>query len=735
MDIGTSKIRPRARLLRTIGDDLISSSTVAAVELVKNAYDADATFVAISIQPASEDQPGWIEVADDGCGMSLETVTGDWLEPATVRKKREPYSHGGRRVLGEKGIGRFAASRLGNQLHMSTRVTGGREVAVQIDWSSFDDESLYLDEVKVEWTQQEAADLTPDGRLGDLLSLIGRAPSEAMRGTVLRMNQLREEWSEKSIDTLRTSLARLVSPFNEPRGQRVENFEIWLIVPDAEATWACERVESPDLLRHPHYRLFGYIEADGTFDLEVELRNSEQSAPLRIEHTGKFGIPTSDGRMPVLAAEINPKAAARPPECGTVWLEYRVWDRDRESLRGVADEFSQKVADVRKALNEAAGVSVYRDSFRVLPYGEPNNDWLRLDRRRVDNPTMRISNKQIVGLVSLALDRNPDLRDQSNREGLIQNQALEDLKALLVGAMSILERERYVGKSRDRATGTSRRLFDTAAVTSLKDYVKRTHSADPQLKSLVNQVDTEIRGSVKRVQTVIARYRSLATLGKMVDIVLHDGSRPVGSIGTQAKLIARMTPRVAPPRLGQQIADRVGKIEQAHEVLSQLFKRIAPFGGRKRGPRSLVSIEALVKDAVSMLEADIGRLDITVAVSSSPAAVRANPVDLLTVFYNLLDNAVYWLGKMDSADRRIVVSIVDRASSVDISFADSGPGIDDEDAPAVFDPYFSTKPNGVGLGLSIIGELLADYYSGSIELIDGGSLSGATFRVSIPKVG
>src|SRR5690349_8025646 len=109
---GAKALRPRARILRTFGDELISSPTVAVIELVKNAYDADATSVLVKFEPPLEIGTGSVSVIDDGHGMSLETIEQTWMEPATLHRKRDPRSEKfRRRVLGEKGIGRFAASR------------------------------------------------------------------------------------------------------------------------------------------------------------------------------------------------------------------------------------------------------------------------------------------------------------------------------------------------------------------------------------------------------------------------------------------------------------------------------------------------------------------------------------------------------------------------------------------------------------------------------------------------
>ena len=135
---GRGALRPKARLLRTLGSDLISSDKVALIELVKNSYDADAGVVLIRFRGPLKAGEGRIEVWDDGHGMDAATLQSSWLDIATDTKRRNPRSDGGRRVLGEKGIGRLAAARLGEEMLLTTRKQDSDEVKLLIDWTDFD---------------------------------------------------------------------------------------------------------------------------------------------------------------------------------------------------------------------------------------------------------------------------------------------------------------------------------------------------------------------------------------------------------------------------------------------------------------------------------------------------------------------------------------------------------------------------------------------------------------------
>ena len=148
---GSASMRPRARLIGLIGEELISDEPVALVELVKNAYDADASSVEVRFNGTNPERPESILVADDGIGMDLETVLTGWFEPGTILKQKSKRSPGGRFYQGAKGIGRFAAARLSEALFLESKKDGENQgVSVLLDWGKFDDES-YLDEITIDY--------------------------------------------------------------------------------------------------------------------------------------------------------------------------------------------------------------------------------------------------------------------------------------------------------------------------------------------------------------------------------------------------------------------------------------------------------------------------------------------------------------------------------------------------------------------------------------------------------
>src|SRR5687767_417244 len=147
---GVVAFQPRARLLKLIGSELISDDVLAVTELVKNAHDADASIVVVECKGVAS-AAGEIVVRDDGLGMDLDTLLGHWMQPAATSKAKPSgrFTASGRRMLGEKGVGRFAADKLGAHLELISRRKGHRdEVVAAFDWDDFDNDVLLMSEVK-----------------------------------------------------------------------------------------------------------------------------------------------------------------------------------------------------------------------------------------------------------------------------------------------------------------------------------------------------------------------------------------------------------------------------------------------------------------------------------------------------------------------------------------------------------------------------------------------------------
>lgn len=681
---GKQRLRPRARLIRAIGQDLISSPVIAAVELIKNAYDADATAVTIKFIPPLVRGTGSIVVSDDGHGMPLTILRTAWWEPATARKKQVRTSPGGRPLTGEKGLGRFAVARLARELHVESTVLSPKRrlVVAHFDWSLFDNDEKFLDEIQASWAEYVA-------------------PRGAEQGTVLTLDQLRDDWDEAAFEELHGELARVVAA----AGLR-DAFKIVLKLPMPYRRFA-GRVVPPPALARPHYALNGSVDAAGNATGTLVSNDVTRALGLRL-------LPGDEHEFP----------------CGPFTFEFKVWDRDQ--LDDIAHEVGSTIRDVRRDLNAASGVSVYRDAFRVMPYGGLGDDWLRLDNRRIQNPTLRISNNQIVGSIHITAANNPELRDQTNREGLVDGDALSSFRAALKALIAQVETIRYeCRRERKKAPLERTGLFASVSLDSVRTAFRDKYPGDLEFQHYLDERAATIGAVVERVQQVVARYRRLATLGQLIDVVLHDGRTPIAGIGNACVLAERDLDKATDVEtLKSRMRDRIVVIKQQARFLSDLFQRVSPFGGRKRGRPSPRPIEVHIQDAFANYSKRAHDLGVRVLLPTTSTVVTADPAEMQQVFLNLFDNSLYWLESVPRDRRAIRVGCARVGATVEVEVSDSGPGIPQDNRQLIFDPYFSTKPDGIGLGLTIVGETIAEY-DGTLVLLEEGLLPGASFRITL----
>ncbi len=451
---GNSILRPRARLIKTIGEELISNDIVAIIELVKNSYDANASIISINFQGRVIEvaegrktkrvlikQGSSIIISDDGTGMNLDTVKSAWMEPATINKKNTKRSAGDkRRYTGEKGIGRFASAKLATSLEMITRTAEDNEIVVKFNWADFSDDKKYLDEVKCSWEVRAAKEIKKSG-------------------TTLKLAELNSDWDEEKLRELRIALSRLINPVSP-----ITDFLMDIQLPK-ELNDISGWVTSPESLNKPDYYIKGSVDAEGKPNIKYFSKKVGKEEVLNIKDSD-FSL-----REPV-----------RKPVIGAFTFEFRTWNRD-------VAETKSALKNIKRDLDELGGISIYRDDFRVLPYGEKKNDWLRLDLRRVNNPTMRLSNNQIVGYVSVSLDNNPDLKDQSNREGIVESQAFTDLKEIIKNILNQVEQKRYEERPRESDEEPNEQgLFNNFSLAPVAELVRTKLHNDKEVIELLRKL-------------------------------------------------------------------------------------------------------------------------------------------------------------------------------------------------------------------------------------------------------
>jgi signal transduction histidine kinase len=698
---GSAIMRARARIISLIGDELISDESVAVVELVKNAYDADATSVSVTFEG---NDPNTLTVSDNGVGMTLETVKTGWFEPGTVLKKRGEHSPSGRLYLGAKGIGRFAAGRLGEALLMQTKKKNESEgVTVLLDWGRFDDES-YLDEIKLDY------------EIGPISNL--------KHGTVLELSNLhaRKHWIEEDFRSLHNRLSRLISPFETKTGEsEVANFEINLSIPGYPDLTG--KVQPHELTNKPKYRLVGSLSPEGIFDGEIEF----------------------DGKK---SKEINNRKLSAKDEtvsCGPFDVEIRAWDRDRPGLSPYMLQFDQSLAGIRRILDEYCGVSIYRDGFRVYPYGEKGTDWLSLDTRSRQTPTFRLANNQIIAAVRISRDDNPNLIDRTNREGLVHNSDYTALTTWFIRVLALLEDERYKVRPREETKpeemSTLFEPFDISEVVAEAD--KQLGKAHPVSK-MVRQKDTDIREGVKRLQAHYSRVLLAAGLGQLVDIVIHEIGAPLGRVSRdvehlEKRLMGTFSSNALDKLMGngayKELIGTFTKIKAWLEQIGNLREKLIPKAAGKRGRTSSFAVKDEIDDNLELFAGLIAKQKIAckVRAPNQPIVAHMSRSDLWQIIANILDNSIYWLTRHhgDGKGGNIDIQLTTLKHGFRIRFSDDGPGVAEEDVERIFDQEFSRKPNGMGLGLFIARQLIEPY--GKLTYRDDCKLPGAGFEASFEE--
>jgi hypothetical protein len=398
-----------------LGSDQVTDPVTAAIELVKNAYDADASQAVVELNDLTDPESATITITDDGCGMTRDDIEGKWLSPAVSHRLRQKLAHvrtsRGRLPIGEKGVGRFSTNKLGRSLAITTRAAREPEQVLTIDWDQFDDDELFLDEIPIE--------------LGSRDPQIFKGLST---GTLLTITRLRERWNRLHVRALHRGLRRLQSPFRSKA-----DFRVILKCPEYPEF---EELDTSDVLDRAHYEFRGYINERGVLDYKYECRLP--GIPARTHSDDANDIAT--------VARERGELARDPPVCGPFYLNLYVWDRRADLLKAAAV--------TREELDDYCGISFFRDGLRVLPYGEDGDDWLNLNRERINDPSRRIGNNQVVGYVEVNQEDSPDLRDKTNREGLIDNEAFRDLRALVRAGVDAFTREWLQDRPKPEPVGT-----------------------------------------------------------------------------------------------------------------------------------------------------------------------------------------------------------------------------------------------------------------------------------------
>lgn len=411
--------RVSAGLKNLIGRDLISDKYIAVFELVKNSYDAGASKVEISYL-VSDEGMGKIIISDNGSGMTYNDIIQKWLFVAYSEKKPQNRSKSTyreeikREVAGAKGVGRFSCDRLGASLQLITKTKKEIQAhVVDVNWSRFElDDTKEFMEIPVDYSK------------------IDQLPSGFSNGTTLMVTDLRETWDRDALLKLKHSLMKLISP-DADKGELP--FDIKMIVPsekntDEKLLESYKKGENSKKKINPDRDIVnGKIKNDIFEKLNIKTTNIE----VNISEDGRSITSTlSDrGKYIFTVKEKNRKyGLLKNIHISVFYLNQSAKVNFTRQMGGVTPK-------------SYGSVFIYKNGFRINPYGEAGQDFFGIDQRKAQGWKRFLGTREIMGRISIKGDNEQFIETTSRAHGFIQTPAVNMLTELFIEkVLKVLEK-------------------------------------------------------------------------------------------------------------------------------------------------------------------------------------------------------------------------------------------------------------------------------------------------------
>ena len=645
--------KPRAQLLLQLGDQLIKNENIAIIELIKNSYDADASFVNLTLNDIDNKLVGEIIIEDDGIGMTLDIVKNIWLEPGNAHKKeiikKNNVTSKGRLPIGEKGIGRFGVHKLGKKISMITCSKDEKEIVVDIDWTMFN-EAKYLEDVTIEINQRE-----PEVFIG------------GKTGTKIHISDLNIDWNKDQYLELKRSVEHFNSPFELKTDFSVNLFSNL-------QGWDEKSLTFDDIKHLALYHYSADISANNkeTFTYEF-LPYTNMEVVGRVEKdTRDLTDSNGDG---IFSGECN---------IGDIRFELYCFDRDSTILKKYLTADKQQF---KKYLDSNGGISVFRDGLRIYDYGEPENDWLGLDHARLNQPASKISNNIIIGAVFLNRKESISLIEKSNREGFVENQAYREFKNAILESITNFLVYRNADKNRLRLRGVEKKEPILEEVKIIKQKI--------DMSNLDKKDKKEIMACLERMENDYVQIKEInlmtSSAGVSYGIVIHEIE----------KIIKELKLKVDFEETTVEFKDAIFHLADIIQNYSDLIRR------RKKQNSSLLST---IKQSKFNCSYRLKAHEINFEIDEGfDTEINCSFNLVVGAILNIIDNSIWWLHKYKIKDKKIYAKISKyKKGYISLIIADNGYGftIDTEDA---IKPFVTQKNGGIGLGLNIVNEIMISH--------------------------
>lgn len=739
VDEGTLPFTIEGRILRELGERLVRQPDVALVELLKNAYDADATKCTVTVQPGS------ILVEDDGLGMDFDSFKSGWMRIGTSSKAdKRSSTKFGRPITGEKGIGRFAVRFLGAHLHLETTAfdaTRGHHtrIVADFDWPSLDVGELA--NVEVPYRVERVAEADP--RLGTCLLITSLRPGiQEIDFSSVRSNSL------AVVSPLRTLLT--LSPGDSSSPAETAGLTARTAVdPGFSISLSAKSDETADIAA---------LVLDA-FTLRAVLKFEDGMLDLRVFRRG-----TTE---PVL--KIRDKFDSR---LDNTYADIRFFPRRSGSFSGLG-------LDGRKAyawIKSNSGVAVFDRGFRVAPYGRESDDWLRLQADAARNyraPRSTIADRhfpigdgeksdtsenwmlrlpqsaQLVGVVQVAGTRSSDdgaqdgLIAAADREGFIENRAFVDLVNLVRGSVEAIA---YCDRQLQREEQETKRLRNLEKVRAeTRDAIQQIQ-ADRAIPAATKRylVDS-ITATAEAVESTekAAREREqqleiMSLLGVVAGFMTHEFGSAIVELEEVASEIEALQSQSSLPDISPTVTSLRRHIVSLQQYVQYSTAYIKGSGAGT--PEKAYPVLPRIKQVVRVFGQYATDRDIDVEVSVD-RDLPAPPVPAALyngVALNLFTNALKAVTGSPRDQPVVAIRSWNERGTHHLQVSDTGIGIPSVLRERVFDPLFTTTASrddplgsGMGLGLSLVRRAV-EAFGGKVEVVDPPPGFTTSFQVRIP---
>lgn len=710
-----------AGLIQRLGYELVGRAETAVSELIKNSYDADATIVDVDfIEPFHKG--GILIISDNGIGMTEEQLINGFMRISSTDKLHNPTSLKFKRTkAGKKGIGRFAAQRLGEQLTIVTQ-TQAADFAIKltIDWNQY----------------------LVDNDLTSITFPLEIIDKEKTEGTTLIIHNLREKWTDSAITRIYRYVLDLFQPdylserskTNNLAVQNEKSFKVnfYQVVKSERKSFLNEQISIFD----KSLAVFeGFINKNHCGIISVKSESLNLNDTIEIKHT-------EDNKEFMQLSDVYFK------------IHYFIYNRTQYYKNGISNIDLNKIQELSKT---ASGVRLYRNGFRVLPYGEATDDWTHVDRRwssesgRVNVP---LSNKNLFGFVEIIDPNGTIFEETASREGLIENESFRELsdfidKSLVAARGRIVERittfkskfdvENMTQES-EKKNQTTQEMFET--LKSILDEHVKQRGHEINTSNRINDAKTghEIIDKLADLIEEAGMLRVLAGLGLTIGEFTHEIKQFQPSVYGHISKLNQLN-------LNTDAQEQINGIKIDFDNLFGYTKYFSTtISQNTNREKESVDLLAILDIFHKTIKNDLSKNRISFEIEEFDFDVMTIPMhksEWSSILYNLYTNSRKAI-KRANREGSILVEVGIDDGNTFIKFHDNGDGIPEENRNRIFNPFFSTStpasydaPNdeqlvGTGLGLKIVKDIITSY-KGSISLVPPNHDYSTCFKITIPQ--